>query len=185
MNHWWQIRMAVEAVRRGEVIAYPTEAVFGLGCDPYNPNAVIDLLALKQRPVEKGLIVIGADWQQLAPLVAPLGERDLIQIQSDWPGAVTWLLPVSDQTPPWLCGEYDTLAVRIPGHPLARQLCRSAGTPLVSTSANPGGLPAARNGLSVRRYFGSQLGAILNAPTGGLKRPSQIRNLKQATIIRQ
>ena len=176
--------MAAEAVRRGEVIAYPTEAVFGLGCDPYNPGAVAELLLLKQRPVEKGLIVIGADWQQLAPLVAPVNKQDLAQIQSDWPGAITWLLPISDQTPTWLFGEHDTLAVRIPGHPLARQLCRSAGIPLVSTSANPGGLPPSRSAFTCRHYFGNELGYILNGPTGGLSNPSQIRNLKAGKVVR-
>ena len=87
----------VDALRRGGVVAYPTEAVWGLGCDPFNEQAVMRLLAIKQRPVDKGLILIGADVGQLDPVVdwaaLPMDRR--ATVEASWPGPNTWTVPVT------------------------------------------------------------------------------------------
>lgn len=184
MNHW-HLRMASRAIHAGGIVAYPTEAVYGLGCDPYNPRAVMDLLALKQRPVHKGLILIAADMGQLAPFMKPLDKTARKTLMDTWPGPVTWLVPARAETPYWLRGQHETIAVRVTAHPLAAALCRAAGHALVSTSANLAGHRPARNALRVRQQFGDRLDYLLTGPTGGQNRPTTIRNLQTGKTHRQ
>lgn len=180
----WQLRCAAHTLLAGGVVAYPTEAVWGLGCDPSNHQAVLRICALKGRPTTKGLIVIAADLDQCRPWLSPLNKAEETRITS--PGAVptTWLIPTSDRAPPWLSGRHATLAVRITTHPVAAALCRAAGMPLVSTSANPANRPPARTALRVRRYFGDRLDAIVCGATGGVRRPSMIRELRGQRVLR-
>lgn len=179
------VAQATAALQQGSVLAYPTEAVWGLGCDPFNEAAVSALLALKQRSVAKGLILAAASLQQLLPYLSPdLTEQERQQLL---PGAVatTWLVPFNLATVPhWIHGKHDVLAVRISAHPLVQQLCTAAGMPLVSTSANPQGLDAARNAADVRRYFGDKF-LICTGECGGATRPSVIKNLKTGEILRE
>ena len=182
MTHW-RLRLAARAVRRGGVIAYPTEAVYGLGCDPRDPVAVLDLLALKSRPVHKGLILIAADFAQLRPFVQEAAAGRMAEVLASWPGPHTWLLPARAQTPEWLTGEHPTLAVRVTAHPVARALCRLVG-PLVSTSANPAGRQPARDPLSVRRYFGDELDLVLAGPVDRTRGPSAIRDAASGRLLR-
>lgn len=180
----WQLRQAARVIHAGGLIAYPTEAVYGLGCDPLNVAAVQHLLALKGRPMDKGLILIAADIEQLRPFLLPLSTADEATVRATWPGPVTWLLPARPETPRWLRGSHDTLAVRITGHPLAAALCRQLGHPLVSTSANRSSHHPARSPLDVRRAFGSTVNLILTGPLGGRRRPTPIRELSSGRTIR-
>jgi len=173
-------------LRQDAVIAYPTEAVFGLGCNPDSETAVMALLALKQRPVEKGLILIAADYQQLQPY---LDETQLTAEQKEkmfsfWPGPVTWVVPARNTTPRWLTGRFDSLAVRVSDHPDVRQLCEAFGKPLVSTSANLTGLPPCRHAAEVHQQFGKDF-PVLQAETGGRNNPSEIRDALTGELIRQ
>jgi len=180
----WQLRQAARIVHHGGLIAYPTEAVYGLGCDPLDGAAVQRLLALKQRPMDKGLILIAADLDQLRPFLLPLSADDEATVLATWPGPVTWLIPARPETPRWLRGAHDTLAVRVTDHPLAAALCRRLGHPLVSTSANRSGQPPARSPLAVRRAFGKSIDLVLSAPLGTQRRPTAIRDLRSGRSIR-
>ena len=180
----FRLHAAVRAIRSGGIIAYPTEAVYGLGCDPYHEQAVRRLLALKRRPARKGLILIAADFAQLEPFLQPLSPFDRAQLAATWPGPHTWLSPARPTTPSWLRGQHDTLAVRVTAHPLAAALCRACGYPLVSTSANLSGRPPARSALAVRRQLGRQLDYILAGPVGGAAQPTTIRDLRTGLRIR-
>ena len=180
-NH--RFRLAARYVAGGGVIAYPTEAVFGLGCDPLNPNAVRRLLALKRRSEDKGLILIAADLAQLLPFVELLPEAAMRPVLATWPGPVTWLLPARPSTPGWLTGRYDTLAVRVTGHAFAAALCRACG-PLVSTSANQGGRPPAKTPLEVRMRLPEGPDLILHAPLGDSDRPSRILDARTGRALR-
>ena len=175
----------MRVLRAGGVIAHPTEAVYGLGCDPDDEQAVRRILALKRRPAAKGLILIAADFEQLRPWLLPLGTADLERVRAAWPGPVTWLLPARPEVPRWLRGDHDTLAVRVTAHPLSAQLCRAFGKPLVSTSANRASRPPARTALAVRRQLGRRgVDLILNGRLGGSSRPSEIRDLASGRVIR-
>lgn len=179
-----RLRIAARVVRAGGLIAYPTEAVYGLGCDPHDESAVKRLLALKQRSVCKGLILIAADFAQLEPFLQPLAPLDRARLDATWPGPHTWLIPARSTVPRWLRGRHDTLAVRVTAHPLAAALCRACGQPLVSTSANLSGRPPARTALAVRRQFGRSLDVLLTGPLGTATKPTPIRELRTGRVVR-
>lgn len=176
--------MANIAVRNGGVIAYPTEAVYGLGCSPWNAPAVFRVLSLKRRPVDKGLIVIAANVEQLLPLVEFSENINTREILQTWPGPVTWILPARKQTPNWLTGSHDGLAVRVSNHPAARELCLRAG-PMVSTSANPARGHPARSPARVRSYFGNRLDYIMPGMVGNMTGPTEIRHAITGKLVRQ
>ena len=100
--HPWKLREAARCFHRGGLIAYPTEAVYGLGCDPLNRDAVERLLRLKNRAQGKGLILIAADFVQLLPFVRRLPPDFMQPVFDSWPGPATWLLPALNSTPDWL-----------------------------------------------------------------------------------
>ncbi|MEE3653097.1 MULTISPECIES: L-threonylcarbamoyladenylate synthase type 1 TsaC [unclassified Brenneria] len=176
----------VQALRNEKVVAYPTEAVFGLGCDPDSEVAVKRLLALKQRPWQKGLILIAADYRQLAPYVddSALSDEQKKTLFSSWPGPVTWVIPAKSTTPSWLTGQFSSLAVRVSAHPLVKQLCLSYGKPLVSTSANLSGLPPCRTEDEVYQQFGAAF-PVVHGNVGGRKNPSEIRDILTGERLRQ
>lgn len=176
------LSVAANAIVRGGVVAYPTEAVFGLGCDPLDADAVGRILELKRRPAGHGLIVIAADLGQLEPLLEPLTDAQRGRMLATWPGPCTWIAP--SRAPAWLTGGRGTLAIRVTAHPLASALCIAADSALVSTSANLSGHQPARSALAVRRAFGSRIDYILAGPTGGLHRPTEIRDVTTGRVVR-
>jgi L-threonylcarbamoyladenylate synthase len=173
----------MRVLRKGGVIAYPTEAVFGLGCDPNNKTAVQRILNVKQRSPAKGFILIAATLTQLKPFVEPLDVLSRKRVVATWPGPVTWLLPARN-APVWLRGCHDTLAVRVTAHPPAAALCQAWGGPLVSTSANLSGRPPARSALQVHRRLGSLVDCIVPGTTGGAIQPTEIRDLQSGRVVR-
>ncbi len=178
------IRQATRALRRGGVIAYPTEGVWGLGCDPFDPDAVAKVLALKQREVSKGLILIAASIGQFDPYLQSLTGPQREQLNKSWPGPQTWVVPHGATLPDWITGYKQTVALRVSAHPIVAALCRAFGGPIVSTSANPSGRAPARNSLQVRRYFPRQLDYILPGALGGQVGPTPIRDLLSGRLLR-
>ncbi len=172
------------AIRAGGIVAYPTEGVWGLGCDPANRKAVELLIALKGRDVGKGLILLAAEEDQLTPWIEPFNPAMANRVRGTWPGPVTWIVPARSDCPAWLTGGRSTVAVRITAHPPARALCVAAGTALVSSSANPSGQAPLKGPEEVRKAFGSALDAILEGPLGGLQGPTEIRDLQTGRILR-
>lgn len=179
------IPRAVQCLRDGELIAYPTEAVFGLGCDPANEKAVRALLALKDRSADAGLILIGSEFEQFEPFIKPVNTELKNQAMASWPGPVTWLFPRSAAVPDWLAGKYATVAIRVTDHPVCRALCAAFGGAIVSTSANPGQKAPARSSAAVDAYFGSALCGIVAGELGNKDRPSEIRDLATGRVLRK
>lgn len=142
------------------------------------------LLAAKQRPVELGLILIAADYNQLGPFVGDVDDRSLAQVFATWPGAVTWLLPKNPATPSWLTGHHDTIAVRVTAHPIAAMLCRYCNSPLVSTSANITGRSAACTPLQVRKQLAPAVDLIIHGDVPDCGHPSEIRDAASGRIVR-
>ena len=181
----FRLREAARVLQAGGVVAYPTEAVFGLGCAPLDRVAVERILAIKKRPVSKGLILIAADFSQLRHFVRPVADAERMRaVMASWPGPNTWLLPAAPGCPTWLTGVHDTLAVRVTAHPLAAALCREAGLPLVSTSANQAGLPPARTVLQARLRCGPDVDLYLAGATGGQRQPTAIRSAVDGRVVR-
>ena len=179
-----RIRHAVDALKRGGVIAYPTEACFGLGCDPFSRDAVYRILSLKRRSVEQGLILIAAKLEQLAPFIDTTDTALLEQPVASWPGPNTWILPARPGTPEWITGKHPGIAVRVSDHPLVLKLCNQYAGAIVSTSANPHGLPPARTAPQVEAYFPHRLDYVLYGATGGRENPSQIRDAATGATLR-
>lgn len=181
----FRLNHAARLLRRGGILAYPTEAVHGLGCDPWNGAAVGRLLAMKDRAPDKGLILIAAEFSQLRPFVLDLPEERMAEILATWPGPHTWLLPARPEVPSWLTGRFDTLAVRVTAHPLAAALCRAYGGAIVSTSANRAARPPARTPWRVRLALAPHRpDAILGGACGGASRPSTIRDGRTGRVLR-
>ena len=176
----------IEALQNNKVIAYPTEAVFGVGCDPDSEQAVMSLLALKQRPIEKGLILIADNYEQLKPYIndSALTQTQRERMFASWPGPVTWVIPAKASTPKWLTGQFSSLAVRVTDHSLVKELCLTYGKPLVSTSANLSGLPPCRTVEEVESQFQNSI-LILNGVVSGRKNPSEIRDALTGELYRQ
>lgn len=184
MSTAFRIRRAASILRAGGVIAYPTEGVWGLGCDPDNDAAVRRILELKRRDPAKGLILVAADIDQLEPYLAGLGEDEYSRLRASWPGPVTWLVPANGTASRWITGRHPGLALRVSALPQLAVLCRLFGGPIVSTSANPSGRPAALTALRVRRYFPGRLDYVLCGPLGGRRGPSTIRDLMTDKVLR-
>lgn len=179
------IQRAADLMWSGGVIAYPTEAVWGLGCAPEDEQAVLKLLALKRRDYEKGMILVAANIDQIEYLLDPLSEEQRKTLTDSWPGPRTWLVPdVNNQVPEWIKGQYSSVALRVSDHPLVKGLCQAFGGPIVSTSANPQGKVPAMHQWQVRRYFGDSLAMVTPGAVGKNAKPTEIRDLISGQIIR-
>ncbi len=176
--------LACHALAAGGVVAYPTEAVWGLGCEPLNRHACERILALKSRAPRKGFILIASEFAQVAPFVAAAPKARLKPALASWPGAVTWLMPVARGVPDILTGGGETIAVRVTAHPVASALCQAYGGAIVSTSANVSGHAPARTALKVQRAFGSRIDYLLHGDTGGAARPTPIFDLATGRQVR-
>lgn len=180
-----KVKLAANSISLGEVVAYPTEAVWGLGCDPLNPYAVEKLLSLKARAADKGVLLVAANIAQVEPFLQQITTQQRKTLLEPRSQAITWLVPDTTVAPPWIRGRFDTVALRITSHPVAAALCNLFEGPIVSTSANPAGRLPALNPLTVRRYFPKGLGAITPGTVGDSDKPSEIRDIVSGQIIRQ
>lgn len=176
---------AVARLQAGQVIAYPTEAVYGLGCDPTNESAVRKLLSMKDRHESAGLVLIASEFSQLEPWISEVKETLVEKAMQTWPGPVTWLFPRAAHVPDFVAGSHTTVAVRITAHPPSRALCDAFGSALVSTSANRTSSVPARSAEDVQEVFGADLAGILAGSLGSGEKPSEIRDLVSGNTIRQ
>ena len=177
---------AAALLKRGGVIAYPTEGVWGLGCDPRNEQAVLRVLAIKQREVEKGLILIAASEEQLAPFVVlgALSDGQRAAVRASWPGAATWIVPASASAPRWITGDHDGIAVRVSAHAPVIALCDAFAGALVSTSANRAGKDAPMHKSGLDPEIVGLIDGVLVGETGGLLQPTPIRDARSGVVLR-
>ncbi len=178
------IEEGARIIRQGGVVAYPTEGVFGLGCDPFQWSAVERILKLKGRSTEKGLILLASDFSMVEPWVEPLNPELRSQVLGTWPGPVTWLMPAHPELPAWIRGSHDTVAVRVTSHPVASALSQAASMPIVSTSANPSGQEPLRTAQAIQGHFFSGLDGIVEGVLGMLEGPTEIRDALTGRVIR-
>ncbi len=176
-----QIAQATAILRSGGIIAYSTETVLGLGCDPNNENAVNRILWLKNRAVEKGLILIVADIQAMQQHTQALSEAQIKRIAST--ENTTWLVPARTDTPKWIVGKFENLAIRITTHPTALKLCASNQS-ITSTSANISGYKTLNSRQEIRDWFGPHVDyVIIGKPGTGI--PSEIQDLLSGEKLRR
>jgi len=176
---------AATVLKNGGIIAYPTEAVWGLGCIPENRLASYRILELKGRLSSKGLIIVAASIGQLSNYLVGLSQIEMNCLTDSWPGPVTWLIPDNGFAPQWIKGEHDTVAVRVSDHPVIQGLCRAVDSPLVSTSANIAGQAPIRHVAEIRRSFGDSLDYIFEGDLGTNENPTEIRHLREGHTVRK
>jgi L-threonylcarbamoyladenylate synthase len=177
-------QQAVAVLKRGGVIAYPTEHCFGLGCDPNNRVAIARLLKIKQRSAEQGLILIASSTAQVELVAELQAAAKLAEILDSWPGPVSWLLDARENVSGLVRGRHTTVAMRVTAHPVAQQLCDLFGGAIVSTSANRHAKPALLTADAVAHEMGDELDFILAGDVGGAAQPSQIRDGATGAVLR-
>lgn len=183
MASLFAIRHAAHQIRHGGVIAYPTDTVYGLGCNPMDVDAINYLNALKQRDSSKGLILIANRLELFNDYIKELSNSDRKKIEQE-KSPTSWIVTANNQVPQWLTGDNHTLAIRITQHPVISELCNQLHHPLVSTSANPAGKKPALSALQLHRYFHDKVYATLIADSKNNTQPSSIKVLDNNSIIR-
>lgn len=177
------IDKACAVLRAGGIIAYATEGVWGLGCDPFNPSAVAKILKLKQRTPSKGLIIAAAYPEQVERWLANLSAAQRQEVEATWPGPYTWVIPAPD-APEYLRGAHSSLAIRVSAHPAIQALCRTFNGPIVSTSANLSGQEPFATAEELQAEWGGDIDFILPSTLGGDRKPSEIRDALTGAVLR-
>jgi len=177
---------AEEAYYQGGIIAYPTEAVFGLGCDPDNLQAIEKLLRIKKRSPEKGLILLAANYAQLLPYIddRKIPQDKRLSVLSRWPDGITQLMPKNIQISKLLTGEFTKIAVRLTSQPDVVALCNKVNKPIVSTSANLSGQQPAKTWQEVEDTLSNKIDFIIKGNTLGYTQPSKIIDALTGETIR-
>jgi len=178
------VKQAVLDLRQGDLIIYPTEAMYGIGCDPYNPNAIDMLLQLKQREFKHGFILVASSFSQVKHLIGDVPKERMDAIMATWPGHITWLFPVRDNAPKGVLGEYKTVAIRISSHPVVRELSDLFGGPIISSSANVSGLSPALDVATCHKYFYPNISNVVAGDVGGNASSSAICDALTGRVLR-
>jgi len=177
-----KIKHAAKILTKGGIIAYPTEAIYGLGCDPFNETAVHRIFEIKQRPLTKGLILIASEYSQIEDLIMPTKHMD--EILKTWPGPNTWVFPVTNKVPEFLLGEFNALAVRITNHPISRSLCTEFGGPITSTSANISNDPPVKTWQELSPNLFDKIDYVVKGTVGDSEKCSSIRDASTLEVLR-
>ena len=178
----FSIRHAAHIISDGGVIAYPTDTIYGLGCDPFNPDAIEKINLIKQRPLNKHFILLAGNIKQLRSLIQISKEQENLITQNTEP--TSWIVKASPNAPPWLTDNSGNLTIRISKHENVQHLCQALGHAIISTSANISGKTPAKNTLDLHKYFHHKVDKILvsnKKPTG---KASKIIRLCDNYVIR-
>ncbi len=179
------VQAAAKILRSGGVIAYPTESVYGFGCNPLDEEAVKRLLEIKQRPLGKGFILVASNMRQLKPYIGQIPARMLALVESSWPGPYTWVFPATLDVPLWVSGTLPTIAVRISDHPLVCALCDEFGGAIISTSANRSGQVPTNRYLTTQMSFGHEVDLVIDGKVGDRQKPTEIRDAVTGEVLRE
>ncbi len=164
------VARAVDYLRNGQVIAYPTETIYGLGADVLNRRAVKRIYDIKARDYGLPISILIDDLDMLHEVASEVSDRALLLIRRFWPGALTILFPASDKIPKGLVTNTGKVGVRISSHPVAAAIVKEFGRPITTTSANLSGFPPSLSVKHVNKYFASKLPCIVD---GGECEPSR------------
>jgi L-threonylcarbamoyladenylate synthase len=177
---------ALETFQQGGVLAYPTESVFGLGCDPDNNQAIEKLLSLKSRPADKGLILLAGNYSQLLPYIddEQIPQDKRFAVLSRWPDGITQLVAKNINTSALLTGRFDKIAVRVTSQPDVVALCLATNKPIVSTSANLSGQSPAKTWQGIPHDLAAKIDFIIKGKTLGFEKPATIIDALSGEVIR-
>ena len=181
-----EIKKAVQIIRQGGVVAFPTETYYGLGVDPFNPQALTKLFAIKKRSSAKPVLTLITSQEQLSLLTLEIPSL-FLPLFSLWPAPLTLVFKALPSLPSRLTGGTGTVAVRISPHPLAMALVRAYRQPLTATSANISGKPPAVTADEVRMYFGDTVDLVIDGGRTQGGKPSTVVGIDNdaLTVIRE
>ncbi len=172
---WISLREAVDTIRKGYIVAYPTETFYGLGVDPFNRKALERLFALKGRERGKPVPVLVPDLETLEWIVEEIPKTGRRLIDRFWPGPLTIVFKARPEVPDLLTGGTGKIGVRISSHPVAAKLLEYLDGPLTTTSANPSGKGSPLTAGEVEDYFGEKVAIIID---GG-----RLKGRKGSTVV--
>jgi L-threonylcarbamoyladenylate synthase len=176
------VQQAALLILAGEIVAVPTDTLYGLAADPFSVAAAERIFAVKGRASERAVALIAADVRQIEDLLGPLPPAGRRLAAAYWPGPLTLLVPRPPTMPEVITGGRPHVGVRVPAHAVPRELCRAAGRPLTATSANPSGAPAPSSPDEVERTLGSGVALLLDAGLTPGGPPSTIVNVSEPVI---
>lgn len=165
-----EIAVAAQHILDGEVVAYPTETIYGLGADLFNPKAIKRIYDLKARDYGLPVAILVANIAMLRELVIQIPERVEMLMRRFWPGPLTMLFEVNERFPKSLVTNTGKVGVRISSHPIASALAAKVGRPITTTSANRSGWPPSLQVKHIQNFFGEKLACIID---GGPSEPSR------------
>lgn len=174
---------AVNILQQGGIIGYPTEGVYGLGCDPFNPSAISALYALKKRSLNKPFILVASTTDQILELIDLHEITEAQQIFARWPSAITWVFPLSELGKAKLHTDHTSIAIRVSQHPVIQALCTRWGKPVISTSANEANHPPIKTYDQMVAEFNTLF--VLPGKLGSLLGPTPIFDAKTGDVLRQ
>jgi len=177
----------VNAIREGKVIVYPTESVYGFGCDPMQPQAIEKIIALKKRPSHKGFILIISHISQLDLYLDKdkVTERNWGVVEKSWPGPVTWILPAKKDVNDFLLGPNQTIAIRMTAHPISKALCDEMNGAIVSTSVNRSEQAPIKQPEIIQSQFSGNISGIVAGDLGTQSKPSWVIDFATQSVLRQ
>jgi L-threonylcarbamoyladenylate synthase len=178
----FSIRHAAHIVKNGGIIAYPTDTIYGLGCDPYNPDAIEKINRIKQRPLNKQFILLAGHINQLRSLIQISKQQEKTITQNTEP--TSWVVKASECAPSWLIDSSGSLTIRISKHEDVKRLCQALDHAIISTSANISGKTPAKNSFDLHRYFHHKVDKILVSNTKPTAKASKIIRLCDNYVIR-
>ena len=181
------LRLGADAIRRGQVIAAPTDTLYGLLADARNEEALRSIYRVKGRPESKPILLLVHSLDQVHEVARELPDAFPALAEEFWPGPLTMVLSARDHLPPLVTAGLGTVAVRIPASPLVRGLAERAERPLTGTSANRSGEPGARSADEVQEQLGTNLPLLLDSGLVDRPEPSTILDLNsgQPRILRE
>lgn len=174
------IHEARNIVRRGGLVAYPTDTVYGLGCDPFNPEAVERVVRSKSR--SKGSLPVLVESVDLAQAYGSFSDLAIRLAEKFWPGPLTLVVPAKASFPTSVTGDSLTVGLRIPNHEFARKLIKSCGGGLIGTSANLSGNPSPKTADEVMRELKDRVDLIIDGGTVLTGKESTVAKVTEGTV---
>ena len=182
-----QIKRAVEILKKGGIVAYPTDTVYGIGADPFNEAAVERIFAVKKRSKDLALPILLADKSDISRVAVNIPEIAWKLAECFFPGQLTMVLQKSPQIPMIVCAGGNTIAIRVPDYPMTVALIRGLGNPIIGTSANISGKPNPTTAEEVYQQLGDEVDFIIDGGEypGGVESTVIDLSVKVPTILRE
>jgi len=178
-----QILQASQIIRNGNLVAFPTETVYGLGANTFDPKAITKIFELKNRPTDNPLIVHISSLEMLPQLVNNISETNQKLIDNFWPGPLAIVFPKSKIIPDIVTADLDTVVIRFPSNPIAQKLIAKCGVPLAAPSVNPSGKPSSTSPQHIRDYFDNRIFVVEGEPSEIGLESTVINTLEKTPVI--